>query len=99
MEKVVKVFPASRWPMIQNLMLSIIGLVMFLVLKRSGWDVSTGISLATSAVFCCTFFRGVQRRSREATTAKERLDANWRLMEFTVAVVSVLVVCLTLLHR
>jgi ribose/xylose/arabinose/galactoside ABC-type transport system permease subunit len=99
MEKVLKVFPVSRWPIVQNLMLGIIGLAMFLVFKRSGWDLSTAISLATSGLFCFTFYRGVQRKSREATTAKERLDANWPLMELTIAVVSVLVLCLTILKH
>src|ERR1700704_5672939 len=98
-KRVLKVFPASRWPIVQNLFLGFIGLAMLLVFKQSRWDLSTGISLATSGLFCWTFYRGVQRKSREATTDKERLDANWPLMELSVAVVSLLGLCISILRR
>ncbi len=97
MKKELKVFPASRWPIVQNIMMLIIGLVMFWVFQRSGWNLLTAISLLTSAMFCWTFYRSVKRKSLEATTAKERLDANWPLMEL--AVISLLGLCLTLLQH
>jgi ABC-type polysaccharide/polyol phosphate export permease len=99
MKKELKVFPASRWPIVQNMMMLIIGLAMFLVFQRSGWNLLTAISLLTSAMFCWTFYRGVKRKILEATTAKERLDANWPLMELSMAVISLLGLCLTLLQH
>ena len=99
MEKVLKVFPASRWPIVQNMMIFLIGLVMFWVFERSGWSVIAAFPLLTSATFCWSFYRGVQRQSREATTDKERLDANWPLMQLAMAVISVLGLCLMILKH
>ncbi len=99
MEKVLKVFPASRWPMVQDITIFLIGLFMFWVFERSGWNVIAAVALLSSATFCWSFYRGVRRQSQEATTDKERLDANWPLMQLAMAVISVLSLCLMILKH
>jgi ABC-type polysaccharide/polyol phosphate export permease len=72
---------------------------MFWVFQRSGWSVIAAFALLTSATFCWSFYRDVRRQSQEATTDKERLDANWPLMQLAVAVISVLGLCLMILKH
>ncbi|WP_035353856.1 hypothetical protein [Edaphobacter aggregans] len=98
MEKVLKVFPASRWPLVQGVSLTLIGIAMLLVFAQSHWNLIAAIMLVISARSCWSVYRGVQRQSQRATTDEERLDANWQLMQLMLAVVSVLSLCILFLR-
>jgi hypothetical protein len=98
MEKVLKRFDASNWPIVQVLFLSINVLGMLLVFQQSGWGLNVGMSLVLPLMFTWFSYREVRRLSREATTDKGRLDANWQFLQFTITVVAVLGLCISILR-
>jgi hypothetical protein len=99
MEKVLKELPASNWSAYQIILISVLGLLMLWVLQRSGWDLSYAIPLAISALSCWMSFRSARKKTKEATTERERLDVNWQLSEITLAVGAVLAMCLNSLKH
>jgi hypothetical protein len=98
MEKTVKVFPASNWPYVQRMFIGIIYLEMLLLLKESGWNLVAIILLGLCARSCWSIYRYVQQQSLRATISRERLDANWPLLELSFAVISVLSLCIFFLR-
>jgi len=98
MEKAVKVFAASNWPYVQVGALVIIGLEMLLVIQQSGWSLAAASLLAVSASACWSIYQSVKQQSLRATTDRERLDANWQLLQLMIAVLSVLSLCIVFLR-
>jgi hypothetical protein len=98
MEKVLKTFPASRWPSVQVGSMAIIGLFMFLVFAQSRWSLIAALMLILSWRACLSVYKEVRKQTHKATTDAERLDANWLLMQMTVAIISLLSLCIMLLR-
>lgn len=98
MDKVLKMFPARSWSLVQGITLGIVGLVMLLVLEQSHWSPGAAILLIISARSCWSVYRSTQRQSQRATTDAERLQANWQLLELAMAVIAVLSLCIFFLR-
>ena len=98
MENVLRVFPASNWPIVQRTAMGILFADMLLVVQQSGWSLTAIIMLTLSARCCWSIYRIVEQLSLRATTDRERADANWLLLELVVAMVAVLSLCILFLR-
>jgi hypothetical protein len=98
MERVLRVFPAKNWPIVQGMLLALVGLFMFLVLKQSHWSMDVGIMLLLPVSICLMSYREARRNNGKATTDRERIDASEPFMQLALAVISVLALCISVLR-
>jgi hypothetical protein len=98
MERVLKIFPAKNWPVVQGGLLVFVGLFMAWLLWQSHWNLNDLIMLIIPASFCFDSYRWARRSTAKATTDRERIEANEPFVGMALAVISVLALCISILR-
>jgi hypothetical protein len=98
MEKVLKIFPAKNWSVVQGGLLVFVGLFMAWLLWQSHWNLNDLIMLSLPALFCFDSYRGARRSTAKATTDRGRIEANEPFIQTVLAVICVLALCISILR-